>query len=140
MKLFFFIILLFLLNNCSFDNKTGIWEDKNISDSKKRENKIFDDFKKISSLEKVFNEKISPDGKLTLDIPEAISNKNWNDIYYAKNNNFVNFKYNSSNEIIFKSKKLSKHLIGNNKLYNEGNLIIYDIKGNLIVYSISKKK
>ena len=29
MKLFLIIIFFFFLNNCSFDNKTGIWNEEN---------------------------------------------------------------------------------------------------------------
>ena len=37
MKLFFVLIILLILNNCSFDNKTGIWknEDNNFKKKKK---------------------------------------------------------------------------------------------------------
>ena len=57
MKLFKFFIILFFLNSCSFDNKTGIWNNENkISDDK--QNQIFKDFKKISSSIKTFNENI----------------------------------------------------------------------------------
>ena len=34
-----FIILLFILNHCSFDNKTGIWKNSSIIDIEKK--KIF---------------------------------------------------------------------------------------------------
>ena len=35
MKLFYALIILFFLNSCSFDKKTGIWKNsENISDNK----------------------------------------------------------------------------------------------------------
>ena len=45
MKLFYVLIILFL-NNCSFDNKTGIW--KNISETENEQNINFKDFKNIN--------------------------------------------------------------------------------------------
>ena len=37
MKLYFILIIFFFLNNCSFDNKTGIWNnEKNVTKEKKR--------------------------------------------------------------------------------------------------------
>ena len=36
MKLFFIINFFFFLNNCSFDNKTGIWKNEKINIKKKR--------------------------------------------------------------------------------------------------------
>ena len=64
MKLFFVLIILLTLNNCSFDNKTGIW--KNEDNNFKAEEKIFKDFKKITIFEDSFNEIISLDEKLKL--------------------------------------------------------------------------
>ena len=53
MKLFNSLIILFFLTNCSFDNKTGIWKNENLTSNTKI--KQFDGFKSISSTEKKFN-------------------------------------------------------------------------------------
>ena len=52
MKLFYIVIILFLLNACSFDNKTGIGNNENVISQKDED--IFKDFKKISQLKKIF--------------------------------------------------------------------------------------
>ena len=57
MKLiFFFILILILLNNCSFDNKTGIWN----SNEKLAKKKIgtFNEFKALSISKDNFNKTI----------------------------------------------------------------------------------
>ena len=133
MKLFFIISFIILLNNCSFDNKSGIWEDENLP--KKNANNIFNDFEKISIKDSLFNQNILPDTNLKLNIPEPSINNNWKDIFYNSKNNSINFSYENSNQVIFKSKRLSKNIVENYKLYHNGNLIISDDKGNLIIFS-----
>ena len=53
MKLFFVLVILLIFQNCSFDNKTGIWEN---NDNPKESNDLFKEFKKVSTSEDVFNE------------------------------------------------------------------------------------
>ena len=50
MKLLIFFIILILLQNCSFDNKTGIW--KNEKSFSKKENDIFKDLKVLNTKNK----------------------------------------------------------------------------------------
>ena len=50
-------------------------------------------------------------------------------------NNFTNFKYNGSNQLIFESKKIIKFLNINSIFLENDNLISSDKKGNVIVYS-----
>ena len=138
MKLFFIISFIILLNNCSFDNKSGIWENENLP--KKNANNIFNDFEKISIKDSLFNRNILPDTNLKLYIPEPSINNNWKDIFYNSKNNSINFSYENSNQVIFKSKRLSKNIVENYKLYHNGNLIISDDKGNLIIFSTYKNK
>ncbi len=138
MKLSIILVFLLSLYSCSFDNKTGIWENENII--KDENKKIFKDFKKIFISESSFNETIPPDTSKVFKISDPIINTNWNDIFYSYNNNTRNFKYNEIHEVIFKSKKLSKYSLNNFKLFNEGNLIISDVKGNLIIFSIYENK
>ena len=141
MKLFFLIFYFLLFTNCSFDNKTGIWENENNTiPNKDKKNKIFDGFKKISVVEKPFQENISAKDQSILDIPNPEINTSWQDIFYTSNNNFKNFKFNNLNEIIFKSKKLSKYLVDTYKLFEDGNLIINDVKGNLVIFSVNENR
>ena len=60
MKLFCFLIILFLFNNCSFDNKTGIWKNEN-EDSKKNSG-LLKEFKTISVFKDNFNEQLTKSG------------------------------------------------------------------------------
>ena len=46
MKLFHALIILIFFQNCSFDNKSGIWKNENIKT--KKNDDIFKEFKKIS--------------------------------------------------------------------------------------------
>ena len=139
MKIIFKLFFLILLTCCSFDNKTGIWnEENNILIDKS--NNIFKDFKNTSSSEKIFDETIPIKNNFDFKIPEPISNKKWNDIFYKTNNNLNNFKFSGYNQLVFKSKKLSKYLSGGDLLFENGNVIISDIKGNLIVFSVSENK
>ena len=136
----FFLVLIFLLflNSCSFDNKTGIWENEGISNTKDKE--IFKDFKKISISEEVLNKEVLLKKDFDLKISEPINNLSWNDIFFSLNNNLKNFRYSDSNKLLFKSKKLSKNSISNYKLFSDGNLIINDDKGNIIVFSTINNK
>ena len=45
MKIFFYILVIIFLQNCSFDNKSGIWE--NSSTEIKKTDKNFKDFKQV---------------------------------------------------------------------------------------------
>ena len=58
---------------------------------------------------------------------------------FNKHNNIKNLKYENSNKIIFKSKRLTKHKINSKILFEDDNLILNDEQGNIIVYSIYKK-
>ena len=53
MKLFFILFFLFFLNSCSFDNKTGIWNNDKVT--KQKDKIIFKDFKKIANSQSEFN-------------------------------------------------------------------------------------
>lgn len=137
MKLFFALIILFLLNSCSFDNKSGIWENKNISSYEKN---IFKEFKEISNTEEIYNITIPISEKYIFNLTQPIKNNSWNDIYFSSENNTKNFKFDNLNKIIFKSNKLSKNSLNKYKLFEKGNLIVNDEKGNIVVYSIKEKR
>lgn len=137
MKIFYFIVILILLINCSFDNKTGIWENEN--KLTKKENKVFKDFQNISSSENNFDEEKSLDPSYIFKISDPIKNFNWKDINYGADNNSKNFIYDNTNKIIFKSKKLTKNKPNDFKLFEDGNLILSDDKGNIIIFSINSE-
>ena len=82
MKLYFILIIVFFLNNCSFDNKTGIWDnEKNIT---KESNDQFKDFKKISSSQEIFNQIIPLEKSLKIKMPSLTQPEEWNEIFYKQ--------------------------------------------------------
>lgn len=137
MKLFYIFLILFLFLSCSFDNKTGIWKNENNNFKQK---KIFNDFKKIGNNKKSFDEVIKYKKKYIFKIPNKINNDKWEDIFFNQFNNYINFAYNDQKNIIFKSKKISKHKLSKKFLFNEGNLVLTDHYGNLIIFSLKEKK
>ena len=138
MKLFLIIIISLYSLSCSFDNKSGIWDGATTSNKEKN---IFKEFKKISTSTKdVYDKKISPRKDLIINISKPVSNLNWNDIFYKNNNNLDNFEYKNLNKIFFKSKKITKNIINEYKLYENRNIILSDVKGNILVFSLDEKK
>ena len=138
MKSFYIIVLIFFLYSCSFDNKTGIWNDENKITLK--EKKLFSDFKDISSSKEKFNKIIDLDTNYKFKKNKLISTLEWRDIYYSEDNNLRNFDYNNQNRKIFKSKKISRHKISEHILFIDNNVITSDIKGNVIVFSVKENK
>ncbi len=133
--LFFFIII--YLNGCSFDNKSGIWENDNIG---KKKTSYLKDFKILNSTSTKFNKIISIDDSFTFKLPKQIINSGWEDIFYNKTNNFINFKYDNQNKLLLKSKKMTRHKININTLIENNNLIVNDKKGNITIYYLNNKK
>ena len=137
MKLIFLLSILFLFNSCSFDDKSGIWKNETITVNERDKN-IFKDFKRISAEIESLKENKIIDKNFQFKIEKPYLNKNWEDIFYGKGNNFKNFKYEDSDSIIFKSKKLSKKNINSYTLFSKGNYILNDKRGNIIIYSLKK--
>ena len=72
-------MILILVNNCSFDNKTGIWGDsekekKNIADLERKQKQIIE-VEKIYSSENLFSKEISLTKNITLS--KARKNAEW---------------------------------------------------------------
>ena len=138
MKCFKVLIICLILSSCSFDNKTGIW--KNEKNDINDESNIFKEFKSVTTFENKFNKVIPFDNKNKFQLLKPSNNLEWNDEFFSLNNNLKNFQYNDLNKIILKSKKLSNNKVFERKLFANNHLIINDEKGNIIIYSNSKKK
>jgi len=138
MKCFKVLIICLTLSSCSFDNKTGIW--KNEKNDINDESNIFKEFKTVTSFENKFKKVIPLDNKNKFQLLKPSNNLEWNDEFFSLNNNLKNFQYNDLNKIILKSRKLSNNKIFERILFANNHLIINDEKGNIIIYSISKKK
>lgn len=137
MKIFFFF-LIFLLNGCSFDDKTGIWKNNGSHGSLKEAKKPFGNFQKISTSEKIFNKTIIFEDIIDIKRQVPLENIEWREIFFSENNNLANFSYNDLNEIKFISKKISKNELENYFLVDKNRLLIGDTKGNLIIFSIDE--
>ena len=138
MKLFAIFVIFVLFNNCSFDNKSGIWKNENNATGfPKDENQ---EFKTLSLRNEAFDKKINIKESFRFRIEDPINNLEWEDIYFDQTNNFRNFQYRDLNKISFRSKKLTKYNSNNFLLYRNNNLITADSKGNIIIYSINEKK
>lgn len=136
MKIFLALIIIFLLSNCSFDNKSGIWTNNN-SNVKKEDQ--FKDFETLYSQTQTFNTIVRPDKSLMIILDPIKKNYKWTDEFYNDSNNLENFAYKELNEIIFKSQKISRSEVKKTFLFENQNAIFVDFKGNIIVYSLEKE-
>jgi len=137
MKLLYALVILFLFNSCSFDNKSGIWKNEN-STTNNKDDDIFKDFEKIISSTESFNDVIQLDTKFNFNLKKNYQNDSWLDIFYNDNNNIDNLSFSDTNKVFLKSKKLTKYQISKYTLFENDNFIFNDEAGNIIVYSLSK--
>ena len=72
MKIFYALIILIILNNCSFDNKTGIW--KNENKISKETNDVFTEFEDLSISNTTFNEIINKPDDFIFKISASFNN------------------------------------------------------------------
>ena len=139
MKKLLFLIFILLFSNCSFDNKSGIWN--NNSKRNNSVNNVLKDFKSFEKSEKkVFTKKIKLDENYKFDTSEIYKNNFWNEKYFSEGNIISNFLYNDTNKLIHKSKKISRYKINETLLFSNNFVITSDTKGNIIVYSLKEKK
>ncbi len=138
MKKLILILILFLSSHCSFDTRSGIWQ--NSDPVNKEQEKRFKDFETLYTEKKTFNKIIEPNKNLSLELGPISTNNQWSDEFYQNSNNFDHFGYENLNEIIFKSKKISGHKLKDQLLFDGSNAITTDIKGNIIIYSIQEKR
>ena len=137
MKLILPFLIIIFLNNCSFDNKSGIWQnEKTIS---KKDNK-FREFKTLRSINDSYNETVVFNKNFDLKVDDKINNLFWRDIYFNDGNNFKNFNFSNYNKKTFLGKKISRYEINKNFLYEEDYVITSDVKGNVIIFSIKENK
>lgn len=133
----FLITVILLISSCSFDNKTGIWTnnkpEKEITDQR------FKDFKQLLVKDEEFYKIIKPSKELKIELESQVTTQNWNEEHYNGLNNIENFGYSDLDELIFKSKKLSKYQISDSILFDGENIITTDVKGNLIFFSTSSQ-
>ena len=86
MKIFLTSIFFIILTGCSFDNKSGIWN--NSGDVKSKKEDSLKGFETLYTQTKSFDSIINPSPKLKIALDPVQSNLNWIDEYY-KNSNII---------------------------------------------------
>ena len=136
-KIIYLIFLAFLINNCSFDNKTGIWTgSKNILKKKDTSDQNIElIFKKENEILKDKNLTLNQNIKLG----RLITFKNWTQSYQNKFNSIGNVLF--FNEGNYKKlSKISNSKINKSILVNNNNLFFSDFNGNIGVFSLTDNK
>ena len=146
MKYFTLIFISIILISCSFDKKTGIWKDasnipiENQTVSSIEENGTKSRYENVFSKNKLFNEEKKIFNNSFLKIEEPIEISNWLEKFGNETNNFSNFAYTGNTTLITKSRKLGNLSDKKNIIFINNNLISYDKKGKIFIYSISLRK
>jgi outer membrane protein assembly factor BamB len=152
MKKKLLVFIVFVLCSCSFDNKTGIWKDaSNISLDKKitksiKLNPSNKRYEEIFTKNKSFDEEKDPINFSRTEINSPLVVRNWPEQYISPFNNISNFSYSNKKILLSKSSKLRKvsnnnpHFSNKKIIFYKNNLISYDHKGSIFIYSPSLKK
>ena len=137
-KIIYLIIFIISLNNCSFDNKTGIWTGSNQIVKKKIESDN-------SNLKLIFTKQnnnikdkdLAPNKVLKIENPKLYTE--WSQSYQNKFNFLGNVSFlNKGN--YKKHSKISKAEVNKNILVYKNNIFFSDIKGNIGIFSISQNQ
>ena len=139
-RLVSFLIFITLFSSCSFDNKTGIWEDASKSRDIKEKKLKRNNLKDVFAENKIFNEEQHANLKKKIEIDKPLINKKWTDRYFELNNNPPNIYYENNKHLLSKGSKLSKSLNNADFLFYEDSIISYDEKGRIYIYSINEEK
>ena len=143
-KLIFFFIFV-LLNNCSFDNKTGIWggsedEKRKISEIEKEQKKIINT-KQIYSSENIFLEEMVLEKNIILSTPQK--NSVWKTSGLNDQNHIGNIYLPKADNIFLKKKigknKFSTSRIISSPLIYEDNIFFSDDTGTIFNVSENGK-
>jgi outer membrane protein assembly factor BamB len=137
--------------SCSFDNKTGIWKDAsntpvdNQTSKSITDNKLSTRYEDIFTKNKTFSEEKDIANLSNIEISNPVKISNWSEQYAISSNNISNFSYSDNKILLSKSPKLSKlsHSKNNSNkkiVFYKNNLISYDHKGTIFVYSLSLNK
>ena len=136
-KINYLIISLFLINSCSFDNKTGIWTGSD--QIAKKENNTTQNteyiFKKQNNTIKEIDQLL----KQPIKIDKPKNYNEWSQRYQNKSNNINNVTFfNAGN--YQKLSKISGAKINKNILIYKNNQFFSDYKGNIGVFSLRENK
>ena len=134
-----------LLNNCSFDNKTGIWGDsekekRKISELEKKQKQILD-VEKIYSSYKIYLKEVPLTENISLSIPKK--NLSWK-MSSLNHQNFLGNIYLSGIDNIFLKKKIGKDKFSESRVITsllviKNNIILSDDTGTIFNINQSGK-
>ena len=136
-KINYLIIFFFLINNCSFDNKTGIWTGSDQIAKKENRNSQNTEliFKKQNN--KIEEIDLLLEQKIKIDKPKNYNE--WSQRYQNKSNSINNAAFlNMGN--YQKLSKISNAKINENILIYKNNLFLSNLKGNIGVFSLKENK
>ena len=139
MRVYYFLII-FLVSGCSFDNKSGIWNNENTISTNSK--KVQGEFVKLNELLKIeiFNKTIDLKNEFKFNLSPPIKNFEWRDYFYKNSNNFDNFKYSKLDNEIFKSKKLSRKKSEEFAIFENNKFIFSNQEGDIILFSTSENR
>ena len=148
MKIILFLIFFFTLNNCSFDNKSGIWSGQAQEDKIKKQSTIG---KVVNAKENFFSEEIKVSSNNYIQIEKSKEVNNWTSIYLNDKNLVPNINFDLKSKSTFSTikkitgKPVHTPLILNNVIIfsnNKGDIFIYDMSSDKEIIKINfyKKK
>ena len=136
-KINYLIISFFLINNCSFDNKTGIWTGSDQITKKENNSKQNTEF--IFKKENITIEEIDLSNEQIIKIDKPKNYNEWSQRYQNKSNNINNVTFlNEGN--YQKLSKISNTRVNKNILVYKNNLFFSDSRGNIGVFSLRENK
>jgi len=138
-------------SSCSFDNKTGIWQDASNIPVENQDTKSIENNNSKNKYEDIFvRTQIYSEEKESLntdnfEIDAPFKNINWLQQFGTSTNNISNSSYSGNKMLLSRSSKLSrfssaKNQSNTNIIFYEDNLISYDHKGTIFIYSLNLKK
>jgi outer membrane protein assembly factor BamB len=151
MKRLLLVFIVLTSTSCSFDNKTGLWKDASTTPVDNQNVKTIEDnklnikYENIFIKNQTFNEEKEPLNISNIKIDTPVKTLSWTEEYAVSTNNISNFSYEGNKILLSKSSKLSKDTFSKNYLnkkiiFYKDNLISYDHKGTIFIYSLILKK
>ena len=136
-KINYLIISFFLINNCSFDNKTGIWTGSDQITKKENNSKQNTEF--IFKKQNIKISEIDLSTEQTIKIDKPKNYNEWSQRYQNKSNNINNVTFlNEGN--YQKLSKISNSRVNKNILVYKNNLFFSDSRGNIGAFSLRENK
>ena len=146
MKNLLLIFVALITISCSFDNKTGIWKDAssipvdnqvvNTIEENQSERKYVD----TSEQSTMFNDEVDASSGSILKLDNPVVIDNWNEQYGSITNNISSISHSGPKTLISRSSKLSKFSRNKNIVFYKNDLITFDHKGRIFIYSAILKK